>query len=461
MTADNAGHSAPATRPDAQSPPGTTTEAVPRRTEVSGSASEPSGERGKPVPAGSLGSSFWWLWTSSSLSNLADGILKIALPLVAVQLTRSPTLIAGLTVALTLPWLFFALPAGALADRLDRRRAMIGANLVRVTVLAGLVVSIVFDVGSIWVLYAIALCIGITETIYDTSAQSIMPQVVRRDQLPRANGRLYAAELTTNEFVGPPLAGVLAVAGAAVAFAAPVGLWAAAVAALLLVRGRFRVARTKQTTMRADIAEGLRFLWNRRLLRTLAVLVGMHNFAANAVFAVLVLYAVGPESALGLSAPAFGLLMTATAAGGLAGSFIAEWVERTFDRGWTLAATILCGAIQFGVLVVTTDLILIAAAFFLGGAATMIWNVLTVSLRQRIVPDHLLGRVNSGYRLLAWGTMPLGAAMGGILAQLFGLSTVFLVMTIVLLAKLIGMRGVTTSAIVAAEQQANPTEPSR
>lgn len=149
---------------------------------------------------------------------------------------------------------------------------MLGANAVRTAVLVVLVLAVMLDTASIWALYVVALCIGVAETIYDTSAQSIVPKVVRREQPSRANGRLFAAELTANQFVGPPLAGFLTPAAAAIAFATPVALWAVAAAALLLARGPFRIERDQRTTMRADIAEGLRFLWGRRLLRTLAVM---------------------------------------------------------------------------------------------------------------------------------------------------------------------------------------------
>ncbi|MFC7647340.1 MFS transporter [Streptosporangium lutulentum] len=243
-----------------------------------------------------MGIAYWRLWTSSGLSNLADGIFKIALPLVAIRFTDSPTLIAGLTFALTLPWLLFALQAGALADRLDRRRAMLCANTVRAVLLAALTLTVVVGIGSIWALYIIAICVGVAETVYDTSAQSILPQVVSRDLLSRANGHLHAAELAANQFVGPPLGGFLVAAGAATAFAAPAALWVVAVAALLLVRGPFQIERDRHTTIRGDIAEGLRFLLRHRLLRNLAVMVGVFNFASNATWAILVLYAVGPES---------------------------------------------------------------------------------------------------------------------------------------------------------------------
>jgi MFS family permease len=394
------------------------------------------------------------MWTSSGLSNLADGIFKVALPLVAVQFTRSPTLIAGLAFAVTLPWLLFALPAGALADRLDRRRAMVGANIVRASLLAVLVLAVLLGTGSIWFLYIVALCVGVTETIYDTSAQSILPQVVRRDQLSRANGRLYAAELTANEFAGPPLAGFLVAAGVAIAFAAPVALWAVAVVALLLVRGSFRIERDQPTTLRSDIAEGMRFLWRHRLLRTFAVMVGVFNFASSAMQAILILYAVGHSSAMGLSGQAFGMLLSTIAAGSLFGSFVAAWLERTLGRARTLVLSFFTGALLIGIPAVTANPFLIGAAFFVGGAGVIISNVVMVSLRQRITPDRLLGRVNSGFRLVGWGTKPLGAAAGGVLAQFLGLRAVFGVMGLLTLAVLAGLTIATNDAMDAAERDA-------
>lgn len=386
--------------------------------------------------AGRLGAPYWRLWGASGLSNLADGILKVALPLVAIQFTQSPSLIAGLAFALTLPWLVFALPAGALADRFDRRRIMLGANMLRALMLGLLVAAVVVDLGSIWLLYAVALGMGIAETLYDTSAQSILPQLVDRNQLSRANGRLYAAELTANQFIGPPLGGLLAAVGAAAAFATPAGLWVCALGVLLLVRGNFRIAREEPTTMRADIVEGLRFLAGHRILRTMAVMTGGFNFASTAAFAVLVLFAVGPTSAMGLSEAAFGVLLTTTAAGSLVGSFIAERIEQRLGRSRSLALTILTGAPLIGAPALTSNPYIIGAAFFIGGISIVLANVIMVSLRQRITPDRLLGRVNSGYRLVAWGTMPLGAAVGGLLAELFGLQIMFGIMALLVLGLL-------------------------
>lgn len=398
-----------------------------------------------------LGTSYWKLWASSGLSNLADGVFKIALPLLAIQFTQSPTLIAGLAVAASLPWLLFALTAGALADRLDRRKLMLAANLTRSALLALLTAIILLDLGALWGLYVIALLVGVTETLYDTSAQSIMPQIVQRDQLSRANGRLYAVELTTNQFVGPPLGGLLVAAGVALGFAVPAALWLLAVGALFLVPGSFRIEREQKTTLRFDIAEGLWFLWSQKILRTLAVMTGVFNFASSAAFAVFVLFAVGPTSVMGLSEVGFGLLLTASALGAFSGSFISEWAESKLGRSRSLALTIAGGALFVGAPAITDNPYVLGSIFFVGGMLIMLWNVITVSLRQRIAPNRLLGRVNSAYRLLAWGTMPLGAATGGLLAHWFGLQAMFGIMGLLTVALLGLMPILTDKAIDAAD----------
>ena len=407
-----------------------------------------------PRDRATLGASFWKLLSSSGLSNLADGVFKLALPLVAIRYTQEPVLIAGLSLVLSLPWLLFALQAGALADRLDRRKIMLGANIARAGLLAAVAAFVALGVESIWVLYAVALCIGTTETLYDTSAQSILPQVVKRSQLSRANGRLYAAEMTANQFVGPPLGGFLVAAGAVIAFAVPAGLWLVAVGMLFLVRGDFRVVREAPASMRSEIMVGLRFLWGNRVLRTLAFMTGLFNLTSSAVFAVFVLYAAGPASAMKLDDAQVGILFTTTAVGSLLGSFLAERIERAIGRSLSLTVAIIGGAVLLAAPAFTTNPFIIGAAFFVGGLSIVLWNVVAVSLRQTITPDRLLGRVNSGYRLLAWGTMPLGAAIGGVLGQFLGLPLVFLIMGVATLGLLGFMLIVTDRAMDAAERDA-------
>ncbi len=402
---------------------------------------------------GGLSSNYWKLWSSSALSNLADGIFTIALPLIAVRLTDSPILVAGVAVAGRLPWLFFALIAGALADRLDRRRTMRDVNLLRVAVIGAMAVLALLDLLSLPVLYGAALVLGIGETLFDTAAQSIMPSLVGREQLSKANGRLYAAELSMNQFIGPPLGGLLVSLSVPLALAGSALCYVLATLGLVLIVGDFRPVRTgPPTRMHTDIAEGLRYLWGHRLLRTLAAMVGLMNLATSAVFAIFVLYAVAPGP-MGLTEAGFGILITTFAVGSVVGSMVVERVEKRMGRAGVLTLGVLGSGLPLFVPAFTTDPILVGAAFAIMGVTIVLWNVVTVSLRQRIIPDRLLGRVNSGYRLLAWGTQPLGALLGGVIGQLFGLNTVFILAGAVTLLLLVARATITDEAIDAAEAE--------
>ena len=403
---------------------------------------------------GGLGRSYWKLWLASAGSNLSDGIFWTAMPLLALSLTDSPALIAGVTVASRLPWLLFALVAGALADRLDRRRTMMLVDLGRAGLLGALAVMVGANFASIPLLYGLVFALGVAETLFDTSAQSIMPTLVDRERLSRANGRLYAAELTMNQFVGPPLGGLLAAFAISAAFG--VGAAAYLIAAFLLfsIAGSFRPVREGPATrLHEEIGEGLRYLLGHPVLRVLAVMVGVMNFVSNATFAIFVVFAVAPGP-LGLTEVGFGVLLTGYAIGSIVGSVFVERVERWLGRANLLAGTVAVTALATLLPAFTSEAWIVGATFVVGGAASIMWNVVTVSLRQRIVPDQLLGRLNASYRMLAWGTMPIGAAFGGVLAEFLGIRAVFVVgaglIGFLLLARLI----VTDEAIAAAELEA-------
>lgn len=399
----------------------------------------------------SLGASYRRLVAASGASNLADGVFLVALPLLTVELTTSPVLVAGVALAQRLPWLVVALPAGALADRLDRRRTMVRVNLVRVAVLGGVAVSVATDTASLPLIYAVALILGVGETFFDTAAQSIMPAVVGPGRLPEANGRLYAVELVANQFVGPPLGGALAAAGLALAFAGSAGAYLVAAGALTVMAGSFRPVRSgPPTRLRTDIAEGLRFLWSHRLLRTLGLMLGMSNLAFAAQGSVFVLFAVAPGP-MGLSESGFGLLFATWAVGGLVGSWVAAPAERLLGRAWVLTASVVAGSAGLVVPVVTAAFVPVAVSGIVMGVAMVCWNVVTVSLRQRITPDHLLGRLNAGYRLLGWGTMPVGAALGGLVAEFAGVRTAFAVSAVLNATVLLGRFVVTDKAMAEAE----------
>jgi MFS family permease len=404
--------------------------------------------------SGGLPISYWRLWTASAGSNLADGIFWIALPLLAIRLTDSPALVAGVAIASRLPWLLFALVAGALADRLDRRRTMILVDLFRAGLLGALALATAAGVANLPLLYLVAFALGVAETLFDTSAQSIMPNLVEGEQLSKANGRLYAVELTMNQFVGPPLGGFLAAIAIGAAFGTGAAAYLLAAASLLLIRGSFRPVREgPPTRLHEDIAEGLRYLLGHRLLRVLAIMVGIGNLSSTAAFSVFVLYAVEPGP-LGLDEVGFGLMTTALAVGSLVGSFLVERLERLLGRANLLAVSMVSFAATVIAPVVTTNVPLIALIWVVTGAIGIAWNVITVSLRQKIVPDALLGRVNATYRLLAWGTMPLGAALGGLIGETLGLAAVFWIFGALQAALILGRLVVTEEAIARAESGA-------
>jgi MFS family permease len=405
-----------------------------------------------------LGANFHKALVASGFANLADGVLWVALPLLAVQLTRSPVLIAGVTVAARLPWLL-APVAGALADRLDRRQSMVRVNLVRTVLLGGLALAVAADLATLPLLYAVAVLLGVAETLFDTSAQSLLPALVSRDDLTRANSRLFAVELVANEFVGPPLGGLLAAAGLGLALGLPAAAYLVGAACLALLAGSFRAVGAGpagSTRFRDDIAEGARFVWRHPVLRPLAVMLGMGNLAFAAFFSVFVLYVVAPGP-MGLSGAGFGILSATVGVGSLLGTWLAVPTERRLGRVRTLVVSVVLSTAGLVVPILTASPVLVGISLAVCGVSMVLWNVITVSLRQRITPDRLLGRMNASYRLVGWGTMPLGALLGGALAEALGLRGAFLAAAAIYFATLVGFRYVTEEAIARAEAAEAPT----
>jgi MFS family permease len=378
-----------------------------------------------------LGSNYTKLWFASAISNIGDGVRWTALPLLAVTLTRDPAKVAAIDLAASLPWFLFALIAGALVDRLDRRKVMVLANMFRTAVMAGLATLVLTHNASLPVLYILAFCLGMAETMFDNAAQALMPRLVDHSLLEKANGRLTAAELTANQFVGPPVGGLLFAAIAALPFLVDAGSFAVSALLIFLVAGSFRTPRDDAlpvTRLRSEIAEGLRWLWSHRLLRTMAAYVGIQNMMNTACFSIFVLFAV---QILHLSAAGYGLLLSSMAIGSLLGGLTADRVARRIGRGTTIFVGLVLASVSFVVMGTATDPYVVGAGAALLGWPITSWNVITVSLRQRLIPDRLLGRVNSVYRLMAWGTMPLGAVLGGLLGRVFSVRTPFLVAAVV------------------------------
>ena len=382
---------------------------------------------------GRLGPNYWRLWSASAVSNLGDGVRVTALPLLAASITRDPVAVSGVFVAGFLPWLLLSLVSGALVDRWDRRLVMAWSNAFRAIAVTVLAAAAMAEVAALPLLYVVAFLLGTAETLFDNAAQAFMPQVVAADDLEVANGRLYAAEVVTNQFAGPPLGGVLFAVGAGLPFLLNSATFA--VSALLiftmrdLVRQRRAAARLRR--LPAEIGQGLTWLWRHRLLRTLAIVLGVLNGLGMAGQAVFVLFAL---EILGLSEVGFGILLTSYAVGSVLGGLLAGRVGRLVGAGRALLLAILAFGGTDLVIGLTSDAVVVGAMFALNGFFGLVWNVITVSLRQTIIPQDLLGRVNSVYRFVGWGSIPIGGALGGVLAGAFGLRAPFLIPAAVFLA---------------------------
>ncbi len=378
-----------------------------------------------------LGANFARLWTAGAVSNLGDGVVLAAMPLLAASLSDSPVTVAVVTAANTLPWLLFSLVGGAIADRTDRRRTMSVVDGMRFVAMAALGVALLFGAESIALLVIVSFALGMAETVFDNASQAILPSLVTDEDLETANGRLEGAQIVTNQFVGPPIGALLFGLAVSAPFFLDAGSFLFAAILVLTLRGSFRPEReVATTTMRADIAEGVRWLVRHRVLRTLAIALGIINFVGIAAMTILVLYA---QDVLHLTDFQFGLLITVEAAGAVLGTMIAARLSARFGPGTTLSMAIAVSAGSFFVPVLWAQPVAVAASLAVGAVGGLVWNVITVSLRQSLVPDELLGRVNSAYRLVGWGTMPLGALAGGFVAEAFGLRAPFLMAGIVAL----------------------------
>ena len=372
-----------------------------------------------------LGARFWRLYASSATSNLADGIGRTVLPLLAASYTRDPVLVAGLVSFAFLPWLLFALLSGALVDRVDRRHAMSAANGVRALAMGALAVLTVTHAGSVAALYALAFLLGVAETVYDSATRALLPQVVDRARLDRANGLLTVEETLGQQFVGSPAGSALFALAATLPLALDGAGFAVAALLILTLGGTYRPQREAvRTTIRRDVADGVRWLARHRLLRGLTVISAATGFTQSMTTGVLVLYVL---EVLRLPAGAFGLVVLGAGVGALIGGVLTAPLTRRLGRGPMLTGGAVLAALATGGMGLTRTAAIAAALFALAAAGVMVWNVLTMSLRQSLIPAAIFGRVQGAYRTLVWGGIPLGALAGGAVAHALGIPGVFLV----------------------------------
>ncbi len=385
----------------------------------------------------SLPKSYWRLFTSSTVSNLGDGMVVAAGPLLALQLTNDSRLIAAVTFAAMLPWLVLSLPAGVYLDRHDRQKIMYRANLVRGLVFTLIAVSAANDTLNIYLLIAASAVAGVCELFFDMSSQAILPAIVDEGSLELANSRLYISQIISNGFIGLPLGAWIFV----IAISAPFAVNAIAlVIAAILIRS-IKVKNTaiiEQTNapFSSELKQGLIWLWKHDLLRTLAIMLGVANMCGMFAHAVFVKFV---RDELGLGARGFGILLAAISIGSILGGLVGESVSKRL--GSTVA--LITAYVIFGL----SDLIpgifpqiwAVAISGVVMSIAGTIWNVITVSMRQRLIPPELFGRVNSVYRFIGTGTTAIGALIGGQIAYNFGLRATYLASGVLLLIALVAL----------------------
>ena len=383
------------------------------------------------APKKKLGSSYHKLFISTAISNVGDGMSLIAYPWLASALTRNPLLIAAVALVQRLPWMIFTLPAGVITDRVDRKKAMVLADFTRfgLTLVVAIAVlgrqsrlpgadelsKVTGTSTGLYVLLLIAtLLLGTAEVLRDNCGQTFMPSIVEVDQLEKANGRMWSAEGIANSFVGPPLGSLLLLAAFSLPFFVDAASFFAAAALVAAIPGTFRAQRPDdhvQAPWRSELAEGFRWLWSNELLRSMAIILGMMNLASALSGSVLVLFA---QEILDVGPLVFTIMGFGFAAGRAIGGNLAPWLSKRFGSGTCLAMTLGTSAVVSFVVGLSSWWPLVMVVFGLGATVGATWNVITVSLRQSLIPPHLLGRVNSVYRFFAWGMMPIGAALGGI-----------------------------------------------
>jgi MFS family permease len=389
-----------------------------------------------------LGKNYWRLWFAHGVSNLGDGVSQVAYPWLASAVTRSPLLIATVAVASRLPWLIFTLPAGVITDRFDRRKIIIAMDIARAALAFLVAIAVTAQAGNLpaldsiatsvnlqtnWFLYTVlvvtALLFGCAEVLRDNSAQTFLPEVVEDNQLENANGKLWSVEFVTNSFIGPPLGSFLIGIFVFLPFyfdTLTFFVSAALIATLASVARPIKeVTGKKAVNFKAEIKEGFSWLWKHELLRPMAIILGCLNGLGAITAATFILFA---QEILETSVFIFAILGTAGAVGGTLGGILGPKISAKIGSGPSLYLTLLTAPIICLIIGLTSSWQLFWFLTAFGTFFAVLWNVITVSLRQSIIPTHLLGRVNSVYRFFAWGSLPIGTLIGGALVDIFELT---------------------------------------
>ena len=365
-----------------------------------------------------LGRPFWTLWTAFSASNLGDGLSLVGMPLLAIQLTDDARLVAAVAVFQYLPFLIIGLPAGVVLDRFDRRWIAAIAQLLRALVLAVLVATVLADGAGIRVLMGVSFLIGASEVMTDGGLPALIRELVKSNQLEVANARLMATQRVTNAFIGPPLGALLFEVESWLPFAVAATMSLVSVATLTQLPGRYKAPQTEApTAFLVQATTGLRYVWAHPVLRPLALTVATFSFvgaAGNAVFVVLV------TERFGMGGLGFGLLMSVEAVAAVLMTFFVARLILSTSHATSMRFSVVSftiGALLFGLTTVAATAFVAAVIL---GTSDPAWNTVSSTVRQRLVPDEVFGRMMTAYLFIGWGMKPLGALLGGVVAETWG-----------------------------------------
>jgi MFS family permease len=374
------------------------------------------------VPA-RLGRSFRWLLAASIVTNIGDGIAISAGPLLVASQTYDPFLVSLALLSEYLPHLVFGLFAGVVADRHDRRRIVAGVNLVRALVLVVLTVMIMTNVVNIAIVLVTLFVLGTAETFADAASSTLIPSLVAREDLGVANARQQGAVLLLNQLVTPPIGAFLFAIGVWLPFGANAAAFALGAILVSRVAASTRAIRADEPShLRREIAEGIRWLVHHPPMRTLALTILLFNVTYGAAWSVLVLYA---RQRLGMDAVGFGLMTAAIAVGGILGTVAYGSLERRFSLADLMRVGLLIETGTHLILALTTSAQIALATLVVFGAHAFVWGTTSTVVRQRAVPDALMGRVGSVYRIAIMGGIVIGTPIGGLLARQFGITAPF------------------------------------
>ena len=375
-------------------------------------------------PGAPLSSAYWRQWTASAISNLGDGISFVAVPLLALSLTDDERLLSLTVFATFVPWLLLALPVGIVVDRLDRKRLLVVANLVRVALFIAIAAAASTDQLGIWALIALLVVVGACEVLFDSTAQAWLPMLVEPVLLARANGYLFAAEVVAGSLAGLAVGALLFDLSIGLPFTTNALSFLVAAVIVVTIRPINRPPEPAVSPLDGRLRSGFEWLLQHRLLKTLAAMFAVTNLGLMFGQGIFVKYAI---EELGLGGVEFGLLLAITAMGAASGGLLGHRVIGVLGLRTTVVVPYVVFGVAQVVIGVAEAVWMVAAAGFLLGAAITVWNVVTVTIRQREIPGDRFGRVNAVYRWLGAAASAVGVAAGGFVAYATNLRMPFLV----------------------------------